>query len=112
MKINFEKPIQLKWVFLVLTSIILLLTVIIIADCLYDWRDFRYEALKVQYNSQLQTSKAQYDKQLQTSDYLAKVLAGLNQNFPPEAVLQINKILEISGFPQYQRILLDSTKVK
>jgi len=101
LKINFEKPIKWQWICLVFATVIVLLTVIIIVSALYNWRDFRFELLKTD-----------YDKQLQTSDYLAKVLAGLNQNFPPEAVLQINKILEISGFPQYQRILLDSTKVK
>ncbi len=92
-----KTPIDLK---LLLTAIILLLSIIIIADNLYDWRDFRYEQLQ-------KDSQALY----QQTDNLAKNLAAIN-NMTRDAALikQINAVLQVNGFPQYMRTIPDTTK--
>ena len=108
MKLNFEQPIQWKWLWILLASIILLLTVIIIADNLYDWRDFRYE--KVQ--EQLAQAKAQTTQIENIADNLARVLQSINEGTQVQTAIQLNTILRSNGFPQYQRIIQDTSQSK
>ena len=92
-----KTPIDLK---LLLTAIILLLSIIIIADNLYDWRDFHYEKLQ-------DDTRVLYRQ----ADNLAKNLAIVNNALEGITwIEQINGVLRMNGFPQYMRTIPDTTK--
>jgi len=105
MKINFEKPIKWQWICLPLTVVCLLLTIWIISDSLYDWRDFRYE------NTQEQLTKT-----VQVADNLAISLSqvGKVNGMPLFIQKNINVVLQTNGFSKYQIVIAepDTTKGK
>ena len=102
MKIRFEKPIQWKWVCLFLTALVVLLTIALIADNLYNWRDFRYEQLQ-----------SDYQMLYQQTNNLAKNLGAVNNlsGISLELTKQINQILQVNNFPQYMKVISDTTQI-
>jgi len=94
-----EKPIQGKWISLPLMAIILLLSVVLIADYLYDWRDFRYEKLQ-----------GDYQVLEKNADLMAKGLRDLGNIASPEIAVQINGMLKSLGYSQYQVVIKTTVK--
>jgi len=92
MKINFEKPIKWSWICLVLFSII-------VGHLLYHWRDYRTEK-----------AQEQIEQLTQSANNLAISLSQINRGMSPTYQKQINQILQMNGFPQYQFTSPDTIK--
>lgn len=98
---------------IILLSLILLSTVVIIGDYLYDWRDLRYE--KTQEQLIQLTDKAKTDSTVlaQRGEYLASVLQQVakGQAKNVQYVSSINQVLVNAGYAKYQ-VKIDTSKGK